>query len=356
MMEINFRMLSLAREARGLTQSELVKKVPNLSQGYYSRMEKGLLPIPNETLENISNVLNFPVSFFSYNKLFTDTAEYFYRKRVTMPKKELIKLEANFDIIRIWLEQLLNDVDIPDLSLPSIEVEGNNTPEEIARKIRYFMGLPKGPIDKLIRIIEKHGILVYFLKQAPEKFDGTTIVTYSGQRIIIVNDSLPNYRKRFTIAHEFGHGIMHLPYSPIIDPNRDVENEADRFASEFLMPELEIRRDLIRFRYSLLSDLKPYWKVAKSALIRRAFDLKFIDQSKYTFMMIELSRYGERRQENSDVDLDAPLILAQIIKIYGEELEYKREDIYSMIGISPEDFEFYILGKDKEVKRLRVII
>ncbi|SOD17627.1 XRE family transcriptional regulator [Pedobacter xixiisoli] len=355
-MDINFRMLPLARESRGMTQLELVTKVPNLSQGNYSRMEKGLLPIPKETLDNISSVLNFPVSFFCYSKLYTDTAEYFYRKRVTMPKKELIKLEANFDIIRIWLEQLLGDVEVPDLSLPTIEVEGNNTPEEIARKIRYAMGIPKGPIDKLVRVIEQHGILVYFLRQSPDKFDGTTIITYSGQRIIVINDNLPNYRKRFTIAHEFGHVTMHLPYSPITEPYRDVENEADRFAAEFLMPEMDIRRDLIRFKYSLLTDLKRYWKVSKAALIRRAYDLKFIDQSKYTFMMIELSRYGERRQENSDVDLDHPLILAQIIKIYGEQLNYDKQDIYNMISISPDDFDFYILGKDKETKKLRIVI
>jgi len=41
--ELNFRMLTLAREARGFTQGELVEKIPNLSQGNYSRMEKGLI-------------------------------------------------------------------------------------------------------------------------------------------------------------------------------------------------------------------------------------------------------------------------------------------------------------------------
>jgi Zn-dependent peptidase ImmA (M78 family)/transcriptional regulator with XRE-family HTH domain len=355
-MDINFRMLALAREARGLTQSELVKQVPNLSQGNYSRIEKGLLPMPETTLDNIAQVLNFPKSFFYHNKLFTDPAEYFYRKRVTMPKKELVKLEANLDIVRVWIEQLLNEVDIPDFNLPSIEVAGNNTPEEISRKVRYLMGIQNGPIEKLVKAIEKQGILVYFLKNTPEKFDGTTIVTYSGHKIIVVNDNVPNYRKRFTIAHELGHLIMHLPFSPILDPDRDVENEANRFSAEFLMPEIDIRRDLIRLRYSSLNDLKMFWKVSKAALIYRAHQLKYIDKSKHTNMMIELSRFGERRREKLDVPLDSPFILSQIIKIYQSELEYSVKEICSMISISPQDFYTYILGNEVVESRLRIVV
>lgn len=353
MKEVNFIMLTLAREARGLTQSELVTKIPNLSQGNYSRMEKGLLTIPEETLINISKELNFPKSFFSY-KYPLNPQEYIYRKRVTMPRKQQIKLEANFDLIRIWIEALLKDVDIPDFNLPTIEVEGNNTPEEIARKMRYCMSLPKGPIDKLVYQLEKHGIIIYFLKDAPEKFDGTTIVTQTGQLIIVINDNLPSDRKRYTAIHEFGHIVMHP--SLIRDPYRDIENEANRFAAEFLMPELDIRRDLINFKFSMLSDLKSYWKVSKSALIKRAHDLKYIDSTKYNTMMIELSRIGERKHEKTTIELDQPRLLNLIIKTYLENLEYTREELLNILRISNEDFDRFLLGKDVNNSRMRIAI
>lgn len=356
MAEVNFKMLALAREARGLTQSELVKKIPNLSQGNYSRMEKGLLPIPDDTLFNISKELNFPLNFFTYNKPVKDQAEYYYRKRATMPRKHQIKLEANFDLVRIWIDTLLSDVDIPDFNLPLIEVDGNNNPSAIARKVRYFMSLPKGPIDKLVRSFEKHGIIVYFFKEAPDKFDGTTIITNTGQHIIVINDEFPNDRKRFTLAHELGHIVMHLPFSHTIDADRDTEDEANSFASEFLMPELDIRRDLINLKFRMLGDLKLYWKASKASLIRRAYDLKYIDKTKYTTMMIELSRMGERKQEKGHVDLDKPLLLKLIIDTYFDKLEYSKNDLSNILGISFEDFDHFLLGKDTNSTKLKIVI
>ena len=58
---------------------------------------------------------------------------------------------------------------------------------------------------------------------------------------------MPNDRKRFTICHEWGHQIMHLPYRYDFemyqrlksDPDA-LEKEADVFAAEFLMPENDV--------------------------------------------------------------------------------------------------------------------
>jgi predicted transcriptional regulator len=55
----NFRMLALAREARGLSQSELANN-SKTDQGYLSKIEKGLLKRPSkEILEKYALALNF---------------------------------------------------------------------------------------------------------------------------------------------------------------------------------------------------------------------------------------------------------------------------------------------------------
>lgn len=352
----NFKMLTVAREARGLTQAQLVAKVPNLTQGNYSKMEKNLLTVTPETLNNIAKALDFAPEFFFYDKPLFHQGEYYYRKRSTMPRKQQIKLEAIFDLIRVWVEGLVSSVEIPDFSLPRIEVRGGNTPEEIAKKIRGLMRVPRGPIDKLVNLLEANGVIVLFLNDAPEKFDGTTVVTISGQHIIVVNNDMPNDRKRFTLSHEFGHILMHLAFAPIIDDNRDCESEANRFASEFLMPESDIRGHLVRFRFNMVGDLKLYWKVAKSAIIRRAFTLNYIDQNKYNYMMIELSRSGERKSEKIQVSLDEPQLLRLIAETHFNELEYSFEDLSKSVAINRDDFDHYILGKQKNISKLKIVL
>jgi Zn-dependent peptidase ImmA (M78 family) len=49
-----------------------------------------------------------------------------------------------------------------------------------------------------------------------------------------------------------------------------MENEADRFAAEFLMPAKEIGPQLARMSLRRAAQLKPNWKVSMASLIYRA--------------------------------------------------------------------------------------
>ena len=63
-MNINGKQIQLARESRGISQTELAKRVPNLSQSNLSKMEVNKLPITTETLVNVAEVLGYPMQFF----------------------------------------------------------------------------------------------------------------------------------------------------------------------------------------------------------------------------------------------------------------------------------------------------
>lgn len=79
------------------------------------------------------------------------------------------------------------------------------------------------------------------------------------------------------------------------------------------MPYLECRFDLQDLKYSRLDVLRTYWKVAKSAIIYRARELGAITDEKYKYLLIELSRRGERKKETVIVDIDEPTIMGRII-------------------------------------------
>lgn len=355
-MKLNYRMLRIARESRGLTQKQLVERVEGLNQGNYSRMEKGLLSISDDTFLKIRNVLRYKESFFFKPVIQTPISSFYYRRRVRMPRKELTVLEAKLDILRIMVDELLESVEIPELAIPTFEVDINNSPSKIAAKVRDSLKIPKGPINNLIEKIEAGGIIIYFINTPILKFDGITLVTDKRQPIIFVNSKIPNDRKIFTIAHELGHYVMHVPFSPLPN-NRDEEKEANEFAGEFLMPYLDCREDLRNLNYRQLDILKAYWKVSKVAILRRALEIKMISKERYTYLNIELSRNGEKKRESGFIELAQPKLMKLMVKTHQEDLEYSQSEMLELLGLDERDYFSYFNESqfDVSIKNSKVV-
>jgi Zn-dependent peptidase ImmA (M78 family)/transcriptional regulator with XRE-family HTH domain len=351
---LNPSLVTLAREMRGITQKELVQKVPNLTQGNLSRMEKGLLNIPADTLEQIASQLNFPVKFFYQEDLRNPIPNLYYRKRISLPKKDLQNVDATMAIISSCIDNLLNSVELGAPNLPKVQISDNITPADVARIARTFFKINTGPIDNLSEAIEKKGIIIKELDLKCEKFDGITLVTKKSQPVLYINSNLPSDRKRFTISHELGHLMMHIPFEfNDINSQRDFEKEANMFAAEFLMPELEIRKDLNYLTYSKLSLLKEYWKTSKSSIVFRAHQLGCITSDKYKYLQIELSRQGERRKEKVDVKFYSPGLLYKIVDFFMTELQYSTVDLCDYLSISIKDFQNFFTPQDNV--KLRVV-
>jgi Zn-dependent peptidase ImmA (M78 family)/transcriptional regulator with XRE-family HTH domain len=345
--EINYRMITLARESRGYTQKDLAEKIPSLNQGNLSKIERGQLSISQECIEAISAFLKYPIEFFYQKDVSTPVSAFYYRKRASVTKRTLAKFEAQINVVRLGLDKLLREVDIEDFQFPKLEVDVHNTPQEAARVVRAYLKVPKGPIRDLITTLENCGIIIYFIEVEEDGIDGFTAFTDLGRPVMFINQSYPNDRKRFTIAHELGHLVMHIPF--ILESWRDEELEANQFASEFLMPEIECRADFAKFKFSSLDELKSYWGISKAAIIRRAFDLSIIPRETYTYMIIELGRRGERKKEKGYVSLDEPKLLKEVLNIFLNELKYTKQDLAKIVCLNEKDLEdnFIEMGKRK---------
>ena len=331
--ERNGKMITLARELKGISQSVLASNVPNLNQSTLSQLEIGVLDVPYETWKNIAAYFELPLSFFTLLRPKTPISSFYYRKRVTMPKKQLASMEARMDLIRESIDRVLDIVDIAECSLPSFDIENlpnkRKAVEDAARKIREFLKISKGPIVNLVEVLERNGIIVHYLKDTPEKFDGITLLTDKGQPIIFINESIPNDRKRFTIAHELGHFVLHIRTFQELE--RDEELEANQFASEFLLPQIEIMNSLNYLNLNSIANLKEYWLISKSAIIRRAFDLGVINKERYTYFNIELSRRGERKQETGYIKPENPKVISSIFSALKNDLNYSIDDICELL-------------------------
>ena len=128
-------------------------------------------------------------------------------------------------------------------------------------------------------------------------------------------------RLRFTIAHEVGHLILHK-YADTSLTWKIREDEANQFASAFLMPENDARN--ILKPYMNLTDLlsiKARWGISIAALITRATRLSIIDKDRQRSLMVQLSARHWRQHEPIHVEVESPILLRQMVgSAFGEIL------------------------------------
>ncbi len=354
-MRLNYLQFVFARELRGLTQSNLAKAIEGLSQPNLSKFEKGFDILSEEKINSIIDYLGFPKSFF-YKRILNNVELAHYRKKSGTTKALKTELECNNKMLGYLVDCMSEDIEFPNFKLRPLDPE-DYTPEEIARYTRKLLNIDAyEPIIDIFNLLECSGIVVVEMDNVSEKFDGVSFFSDKGTPMIIINKSFPNDRKRFTLAHELGHILMHISGdfpTPEHRTEKQKENEANRFASEFLMPENAIKNSLRGLGLYDLAPLKKRWRTSKASIIMRAKDLKCISDKKATYFMIELSRSGERKTEKTLVEIDEPVLFKDAFKTYKNHLNYSDEDLMSFFSIPPFVFEKYF--KTKKELKLKVI-
>lgn len=348
----NAEMLTLARMSRGMTQTELATAVET-TQGRVSKIEHGLFVPPDDLVGRFAEILKYPPEFFHQAGYINTLPSWFYRKRKQLPQITLDRIHAEIAIrIRNVAKLLISTVIEPVNPLPVFDIdeyEGNA--EQIARVIREQWGLARGPIPNLAEVLERAGVLVI-----PCDF-GTSEVDAVGMRLqglppmVFMNAGAPTDRVRFTMAHELAHLVMHSTPTP------DMEKEADRFAAELLMPEYDIKHQLVGATLGTLSILKKVWRVAMAALLKRATDLKCITQKKATSLWKQMSALGFRKREPAELDLspEKPRLLREMIDYHLKQLGMTESNLVAMFTLLESDYRrFY--APDQPRGPLRLVV
>lgn len=336
MKTINIERLKLARESRGFTQTSLARET-NLTQAVISRIEKGLANISDDELEEISKVTGYDKNFF-YKSHDVYPLKHFYFRKNLGSGTNTKKIESIVNIVSSNVRDLLESIEIR-VDIPFVDLKRENiTPEENAIKIRDFFNFPRGPIKNLVSTLEKHGIIIHFFNFHKDlKIDGVSFITPEGTPVILVNNDRPNSRKNFTIAHELGHIIMH--FKSFIDSEfRDVEDEANRFAAELLMPAKEIKGSLFNLDETKLFQLKLNWKTSAQSILYRANTLGTITKDQHRRWITKFNYFGWRKTEPYEFEIETPKLLNEMFRLHLSNLEYDIQDITNMFGLKANDF------------------
>lgn len=330
------QILQLARESRGLSQTQLAHSA-QVTQGTISFLENGMMEINETLLQKLATALDYPTSFFRRQTSLYNPNNYFWRKRSKVPGKAIKQAEALMNIYKMGIETMLKSVDLPDTTLFNWDVTKDGTPEEAAKQLRKVWRLPKGRIDNLTTVAENNGVLIIHVDYGISELDGLNIHTTHRQPIIFLNRDKPSDRMRLNLAHELGHLILHCD-SPV-STERDVETEAFAFASELMMPADEIRPQLSNLDLAKLADLKRHWKVSMAAILMWAIKLSFVPPQRALSIRKALAPYRLQEPANLSFPRETPKLLQEVIDAHLNDLGYTMENVASLACLYDKEFQ-----------------
>ena len=134
--------------------------------------------------------------------------------------------------------------------------------------------------------------------------------------------------------------VMH---SEVANPDKEAEDQAHRFAGEFLAPAHQLEPQLRRLNIGRLSPLKMEWKISMQALVRRARDVGAIDAGQYKSLMVQLSKNGYRTREPTNLDppVERPSLLFDMVQYFQQSMEFSRSELLALLNIGETDFWTY---------------
>jgi Zn-dependent peptidase ImmA (M78 family)/DNA-binding XRE family transcriptional regulator len=331
--------LRLARMAVGVTLDELGSRVSATRQ-YLNQLEQGIKTPTSEMAEALADALAVEQRFFFLPVVSGIRPEQcHFRKQRTTPVSIVSQVLARGTLLEGFVSRLDRDLELPEVSIPDIPAESAAEIEAAAEEARDHWRLGTGPISNMMRVVENAGVVVSFFGGVSERVDALSIDCR--RPMIIRSEAKPAAcRLRFDLAHETGHLIMHRG---IETGDKLTEDQANRFASAFLLPRSSFIHEFPRGRFldwSAIFSLKLRWKVSAAAILRRAYDLRMIAADQYRTGCIHLSKTGQRRFEKYDDELQAevPELLPSALETLEAACPGSVGRLARETGLKPEMF------------------
>ena len=321
--------LILARKLRGKSKKDLANNL-YITQKTLSEWETGKSVPKYEKIQQVAEFLNFPIKFFYTDEEFKMQVENIsFRALSRLSASDRDKAIANLNIaslINKWVEKNFN---LPKIQLP--DLTGYN-PTEAAKIIRKEWNLEEC-INNTIHILEQHGVRVYSLVEFCNDYDALS-KWFDKIPFVVLKPTKTSERSRFDAMHELGHLILHKNK---VNRDKGIEDEANQFASEMLMPEESVKKHVPDIA-SLANFIqyKKLWKVSLQAIMYRYNKLGLISDWVYRSLYLQSRKWGYDQQEPEPIEKETSAIFKCIFKILKEDNK-TLQNISNEISIPEED-------------------
>jgi len=299
--------------------------------------ESGELMPPDRTINELALALSFPKEFFfAADAVEPDRNVVSFRAMSSMTAGRRASVLAAGALAFEFSDWLDLRFDLPSPQVPSCR----EAPEAAAQYLRNIWGLGEQPIRNMVHLLESKGVRVFSLAEESKDIDAFSL--WRGEvPYVFLNTYKSAERGRFDAAHELGHLVLHRHGGP---KGRDAEKDADRFASEFLMP----RSSVLAAAPAVLGlercmRLKRIWQVSVTAMVSRLHHLSLISEWQYRSLFIEMGQRGYRTTEPESIARETSQVLGKVFSALRAEGVGHRE-VAAALRIYPTDLDSLVFG------------
>jgi Zn-dependent peptidase ImmA (M78 family)/transcriptional regulator with XRE-family HTH domain len=342
-----------ARQARELSSTSLAEMI-GLNSVNISNYEHGKQSPSPEVMERITQVLNQPLTFFLRPLPRGNREEdFWWRAMSAATKSARSRAYARHSWLREIVLYLQEYVDFPNVNIPVLDAPADvrkitsDMIEDFAAECRRYWKLGDAPVADLVLLMENNGVVVSRGELVAETLDAFSQWPGDSEHpfVFLGADKASAARSRHDASHELGHLVLHrkVDRKNIRNPTifKLIEDQAHRFALAFNLPASGFANQLWSPTLDAFLALKPHWKIAIAAMIKRCEQLGILSEEQARRSWIDMSRRGWRKREPLDDRLppEQPRLLRRSFELLIRERIKSPEQILSDLALNAVDIE-----------------
>ena len=179
------------------------------------------------------------------------------------------------------------------------------------------------PVPNLIQLAEQNGVIISEANMSNPTLDAVSRWMIGRPFIMLTDNHESAVRRRFNVAHELGHILLHNGVESIHEYSQTelkniIEYQANLFAAHFLLPSAAFSDSLLSISLEYYIDLKKYWKVSLQSMIQKTYTLALINDDQRLYLNKRIAKVYHMILEHQVIPASQ---LNQAFKLPKEEIE-----------------------------------
>lgn len=331
-MSFNGKKLTELRLLKGWSRFELAQILDVSEQAVWQFETKGLKPDQGSTMMKLLRVFDVKLSYFQDDTMpsFVDSGRIAFRNGDFNSRRTIQIQEAYINKVHSIFKYIESYLVPPQWEFPNLQekiIEQKNRGvllEKLAEFAKDYLEVSEDNSNLLYQI-ERSGVNVLGkIIDIDRNADAYSLWTNDGTPYIVLGKGKSAVRRNFDLAHEVAHLLLHshIDFEELsLGDLKEMEQEADRFASYFLLPKSSFIQKFEKMVIPKVSNpdsyigLKSEFNVSIQALEYRAYKLGYLTTKQNSYFYRVIAKKGYKKSEPLDeiIPIKKPGKIASIL-------------------------------------------